>query len=215
MRFTFFQDHEKPVFKERRQSNKRFLWVRMLWTEGMCQNDRRADQRSVSPDNYHGCAVSHSRRRRRSETSRACVSVLMGVATAQSTTLAVPEGSDSMLPINLCSVATSNQGNGARRHAVIRTMKSFACRPMPAAAVGPSDADLLTAARRPVSTVSISFLLYYGCGSLCSMLHAATFQNNDPDRRNLFRSLLHVLFLAARSVYFPSLALNEPLIIKH
>ncbi len=105
-----------------------------------------------------------------------------GVTTAQSTTLAVPVGNDSMLPINLCSVATSNQGNGARRHAVIRMMKSFACRPMPAAAVGLSDADLLTAARQHVSTVPISFLLYYGCGCLSSMLHAATFQNNDCER---------------------------------
>lgn len=66
-----------------------------------------------------------------------------------------------MLPINLCSVATSNQGNGARRHAVIRMMKSFACRPMPAAAVGPSDTtDLLTAAQRPVSTFPISFFCF-------------------------------------------------------
>ncbi len=146
-----------------------------------------------------------------------CVCVCAeGVATAQSTTLEVPVGSDSMLPINLCSVATSNQGNGARRHAVIRMMKSFACRPMPAAAVGPSDADLLTAAWRPVSTVPISFLLYYGCGCLFSMLpRFKTMTVSDPDHRNVFRSLLHVLFLSARSVYFPSLALNEPLLIKH
>lgn len=85
-----------------------------------------------------------------------------------------------MLPINLCSVATSNQGNGARRHAVIRMMKSFACRPMPAAAVGPSDTtDLLTAAQRPVSTFPISFFaLLWVWVSLLNVFS----QNNDCDR---------------------------------
>lgn len=126
-----------------------------------------------------------------------------------------------MLPINLCSVATSNQGNGARRHAVICMMKSFACRPMPAAAVGPSDTtDLLTAAQRPVSTFPISFfLLYYGCGSPYWMSFLKTMTVTGPaqnqDHKNQFRSLLHVLFLTDLSVYFPSLVLNEPSDIKH
>lgn len=85
-----------------------------------------------------------------------------------------------MLPINLCSVATSNQGNGARRHAVIRMMKSFACRPMPVAAVGPSDTtDLLTAAQRPYLRLqSAFFALLWVWVSILNVFS----QNNDCDR---------------------------------
>ncbi len=67
--------------------------------------------------------------------------------------------------------------------------------------------DLLTAARQHVSTVPISFFAYYGCGIVGVSLNAAcchvfkTMTVSDPDHRNLFRSLLHILFLGTLCLF--------------